>query len=242
MKQSRFGDQDILWVCVSSRCPIDSARICSSIELSIWKCSNIYVCVCVGGLVSIEVLLLCNFESAHPPSTYPSSIIHPSIYQSINRPIHSINQPTHPLISRGVNSLNTRHTHLPPFPSSLFPLPSNIPAPEYSPLDQNPLTPSLDELIQHESHVRQREPTHVEPKELRRVSRAEFQPHVRRTRVFQSWVLRLARDLIYGCSIVVVSFGGFSCSERMGVIETLASWGVLDTETRRGEAVRRTTH
>lgn len=67
----------------------------------------------------------------------------------------------------------------------------------HDPLNKHPLAPPLDELIQHQTHVRQHEATDVEPEELRRMPRGEFQPHVRLRAVLEARVLDLARDLIY---------------------------------------------
>lgn len=72
----------------------------------------------------------------------------------------------------------------------------------HNPLNKHPLTPPLDELIQHQTHIRQHEATDIKPEELRRMARGEFQPHVRLRAVLEARVLDLARDLIYKKKLV----------------------------------------
>ena len=67
----------------------------------------------------------------------------------------------------------------------------------HNPLNKHPLTPPLDELIQHQTHIRQHEATDIKPEKLSRMARGKFQPHVRLRAVLEPWVLDLARDLVY---------------------------------------------
>lgn len=61
---------------------------------------------------------------------------------------------------------------------------------------QHPLTPPLNELIQHHRHIRKHKATDIEPEELSRMACREFESDVRRGGVLEAWVFDLARDLV----------------------------------------------
>jgi hypothetical protein len=63
-------------------------------------------------------------------------------------------------------------------------------------LNEYPLTSSLDELIQHHSHIGQNEAANVEAEEFGGVAGGELETDVCWGRVLEAWVFNLAGDLI----------------------------------------------
>ena len=66
---------------------------------------------------------------------------------------------------------------------------------------QNPFTASLDKLVKHEADIVQCKTANVEPKELRCISRAQFEANVRLGGILQAGVLDLTRYLV--CSPIL---------------------------------------
>jgi hypothetical protein len=63
-------------------------------------------------------------------------------------------------------------------------------------LDQHPLAPPLDELVQHHGDIRQHETADVEAEELCSVAGRQLQADVRGRRMLEAGVLDLAGDLV----------------------------------------------
>lgn len=64
-------------------------------------------------------------------------------------------------------------------------------------LNQHPLATSLDELVEHQAHISQCEPTNIKAKEFCSVSCAEFQANMGFGRMFESRVLNLLSNLFW---------------------------------------------
>ena len=108
--------------------------------------------------------------------------------------------PRTPLLSLGscpVQSTPTILRHgmfLPSHPQAASPF--YIPFTLLTQLNKHPLTPPLDELIQHKTHIGKHKPTDIKPEELGCMAGGEFQAHVRLRAVLEARVLDLARDLV----------------------------------------------
>ena len=73
----------------------------------------------------------------------------------------------------------------------------------YHRLRQNPLTPSLDKLVQEQTQIGEGKSAHVEPKKFSSVPSAELKPNLRLVRVSQSRVVHLPGYLVCTLSVLL---------------------------------------